>query len=175
MAKPNLDRLWRIKIPLEPSVSDQARFNQVRKGIESQVTQLVSILEKLIDWYYFLIHGDKNIPLYFDVVVSLKNEVAEETLKDSVHMLTYCSTPEKLHDFGKSISEITTTQLKNDDILEAWKVIGEQSEWVINMVNTHKHGALTIGQFKHFMHFFTNSVGLGFTSFMTVDGELYNF
>jgi hypothetical protein len=174
MEKPNLDRLWRIKITVEPSVSDQDRFNQVRRGIESQVTQLVSVLEKLVDWYYFLIHGDKFL-LYFDVVVSLRNEVTEETLKDSVHTLTYCSTPERLHDFGKSISNITTTQLKNDDILEAWKLIGEQSEWIIKMVNAHKKGALMIEQFKQFMHFFTNAVGLGHTSFMTVDGELYYF
>jgi hypothetical protein len=176
MQKPDLDRLWRIKIYLKLPASRQALFREAIKGIASQVTPLVSVLEKqhLIDWYYFLIHGDPE-SLYFDVVVSLRTSVTEETLKNSLKQLAYCSTPERLHNFGKSISDIATTQLINDDILEAWKLIGEQSKWVINLVNAHKDSALTIGQFKQFMHFFTNSAGLGNTSFMTVDGEAYYF
>jgi hypothetical protein len=122
-----------------------------------------------------LIHGEGN-SVYFDVVVSLKNSVSEEALKNSLQTLSCCSTPEKLpHGFGESIGDITTTQLRNDDVLEAWKLIGEQSEWVMKMVNAHKDSALTVGQFKQFMHFFTNAIGLGFTSFMTVDGEVYDF
>jgi hypothetical protein len=177
MQKPDLDRLWRIKIYLPFLTSGQAFFKEVTKGIASQVAPLVSVLQKeqLIDWYYFLIHGEGS-SVYFDVVVSLKNSVTEETLRNCVQPLSCGSTPEKLpHGFGKSIGDITTTQLRNDDILEAWKLIGEQSEWVLKMVNAHKEGVMTIEQFKQFMHFFTNALGLGFKSFMTVDGEVYDF
>lgn len=180
MQKPNLDRLWRIKIYLELPSSRQDFFRRVIEGIKSQVTRLVSVLEKedkLIDWYYFLIHQEPNEShrLYFDVVVSLKIGITEEVLKNSLRRLTYCSTPNKLpHSFGESISNVITAQLRNDDIEEAWKVVGEQSEWIINLVNAHKDDALTIGQFTQFMHFFTNPVGLGLISFMAI-GEVYQF
>jgi hypothetical protein len=77
--------------------SNQDFFKKVIVGIKTKVTRLIEVLEKedkLIDWYYFLIHGDPS--LYFDVVVSLKISVSEETLKNSLRHLTYCSTPEKL-------------------------------------------------------------------------------
>jgi hypothetical protein len=64
--------------------------------------------------------------------------------------------------------------LKNDDIEEGWRLVGEQSQWVIELINAYKEDALTIGQFTQFMHFFTNAVGLGMHSVMTVDG-FYQF
>jgi hypothetical protein len=179
MQKPNLDRLWQIKIYLEVPTSRQDFFREVVRRIESQVTQLISVLEKedkLIDWYYFLIHQELNESQpYFDVVVSLKIGITEEALKNSLRRLTYCSTPKKLdRSFGETISKITRAQLKNDDIEEAWKLVGEQSELVVNLVNAYKDGALTIEQFTQFIHFLTNPVGLGMISFMTI-GEVHQF
>jgi hypothetical protein len=179
MQKPNLDRLWQIKICLEVPTSRQDFFKEAVRRMKSQVTQLVSVLEKedkLIDWYYFLIHKEQNENQpYFDVVVSLKIGITEEVLKNCLRRLTYCSTPKKLpHSFGETISKITRAPLRNDDIGEAWKLVGEQSEWVINLVNAYKDDALTIEQFTQFMHFFTNPVGLGMISLMTI-GEVYQF
>jgi hypothetical protein len=156
--------------------SNQDFFKKVILGIKTKVTRLIEVLEKkdkLIDWYYFLIHGDPSP--YFDVVVSLKISVSEETLKNSLRHLTYCSTPEKLdRNFGETISNVTRAQLKNDDIEEGWRLVGEQSQWVIELINAYKEDALTIGQFTQFIHFFTNAVGLGMHSVMAVDG-FYQF
>jgi len=175
MQKPNLDRLWQIKIYLEASTSRQDFFKQAITKIKSQVTRLVSVLEKddkMIDWYYFLIHADPQ--LYFDFVVSLKIGITEEALKNLLRQLTYCSTPEKLPpSWGETISKVTRAQLIDDDIEEAWRLVGQQSEWLINLVNTYKNDALTIEQFTQFMHFFTNPVGLGMISHMPI--EAYQF
>jgi hypothetical protein len=56
--------------------------------------------------------------------------------------------------------------LENDDIEEGWRLVGEQSQWVIELINAYKEDALTIGQFTQFMHFFINAVGLGMHSVM---------
>ncbi|MCJ7634669.1 hypothetical protein MUP77_20050 [Candidatus Bathyarchaeota archaeon] len=168
MQKPDLDRLWRIWIKIGlPQQTVEAMFSNVASMIRSQVTEVVSILEtkKMIDWYYFLIHGKDNDPsnFYFDVIFSVREGVASE---DFVKALPdYCLDPKHLeHEFGESISGIKKELLKNGKIDEAWRIIGEQSEWIIHMVNVHKDGELTIPQFIQFMHFYMNTMGLGHLS-----------
>src|SRR5665648_666196 len=164
MQKPNLDRLWRVWIKILPQDGIDGDFKGAVSTIKSQVTEVVSILEtnKVIDWYYFLIHGKDNDPhnLYFDVVFSVKAEVEpEEFLKLTP---SYCLEPKHLdRAFGESICGINKELLNNEEIEEVWRIIGEQSEWIIHMVNIHKDNELTIQQFIQLMHFFMNTMGLG--------------
>ena len=163
MQKPNLDRLWRVWIKIGPPCETQALFKNAVHLIKTQVSEVIHILEtkKVIEWYYFLLHGRENDPnFYFDVIFSLKEGVKSE---DFIAALpSYCLDPKHLeHGFGASISGISKTQLKNDEIEEAWRVIGEQSEWVINMLASHKDEELTIQQYLQFMHYFMNMLGLG--------------
>ncbi len=61
----------------------------------------------------------------------------------------------------QNISGINKSLLKDDDMAEAWKIIGEQSEWLLNLVNIHKDVVIPVGQITQFMHFYLNMLGLG--------------
>ncbi|MGD0071662.1 MAG: hypothetical protein ABSB71_08915 [Candidatus Bathyarchaeia archaeon] len=167
MQKPNLDRLWRVWIKILPQDTIDGDFRGSVSTIKSQITEVVSVLEtkKMIDWYYFLIHGKDNDPnnLYFDVIFSVKEGIESE---EFVKVLpSYCLEPKHLdRGFGESIAGIKKELLNNEEIEEAWRIIGEQSEWIIHMVNIHKDGELTIQQFIQFMHFYMNTMGLGHLS-----------
>jgi len=51
--------------------------------------------------------------------------------------------------------------LKNQKIEEAWRIMGEQSEWLLNMLNNHKVDVeIPIGQVEQFLHFYSNMTGL---------------
>jgi hypothetical protein len=90
--------------------------------------QLLNQLEKdgRITWFYFLIHPKTDDPLnmYFDVVFTTNGTDPNEFLPDG------CTKPEHVDPQGMaSISGINMGILKDEDIREAWKLIGEQSEY----------------------------------------------
>lgn len=167
MQKPNLERLWRVWIKIAPQDSLDGDFKGAVSTIKSQITNVVSTLEEnnIIDWYYFLIHRKDNEPnsLHFDVVFSVKEGIEAEEFINKLP--SYCLEPKHLGDgFGQSICGINKESLNNEQIEEAWRIIGEQSEWIIHMVNIHKDDKLTIDQFIQLMHFYTNAMGLGYLS-----------
>jgi hypothetical protein len=164
MQKPNLKRLYRVWIRIGQSQPTEALFSNAARIIKSQISELVTSLQnnKMIDWYYFLIHGKNNDTnnAYFDLVFSVSEGI---DFKNFVEALpTYCLDPEQVvQGFGESISDITNSQLKNNEIEEAWKIIGEQSEWVIRMLSSHNDNEITIQQYIQFMHYYMNMMGLG--------------
>lgn len=51
---------------------------------------------------------------------------------------------------------------KLGDIAESWKLMGEQSEWVLTVLKGHEENAqIPVNQLVQFMHFFMNMLGLG--------------
>ena len=63
-----------------------------------------------------------------------------------------------------SISGIDKFLLKNEDVGEAWRIIGEQSEWFLNLVNIFKEGAdIPPEEIIQFLHYFFNMAQLIFT------------
>jgi hypothetical protein len=106
--------------------------------------------------------------------LSLKKGVNSEDFLKALP--NYCSEPKYLgREYGVSISGITKTQLKNNKIEEAWKLIGEQSEWIIHMVIAHKDREITIQQIIQFMHFYMNMLGLGHLSKFPIPPFVYSF
>lgn len=162
MQKPDLDKMWQIWIRIE-ILQGQGLFNSAVGAIKSQVSEVVSILEtkKIIDWYQFLIHGRENDSnLYFHVRFSLGKGVASKDFLGSLP--SYCLYPEPIERKAvESINGIDKSLIKNGEIEEAWRIIGEQSEWIIHMINIHKDGEIPIQQFVQFMHFYLNMMGLG--------------
>jgi hypothetical protein len=116
---------------------------------------------------------EKDNNLYFHLVLSLNEGV--DTEYSLTALPSYCLEPKHLgRGYGESISGITKTQLKNDEIEEAWKLIGEQSEWIIDLVNAHKDGELAIKQVIQFMHFYMNMLGLGHLSKFPIPPFIYS-
>lgn len=55
------------------------------------------------------------------------------------------------------IEGIDESLIKNHEIEEAWRILGEQSEWFMNMLEIHKKDvAIPSKQVFQFMHFFLN-------------------
>jgi len=177
MKKPDLDRIWETWIEAGSPQGRQELFNRGVSIIRSQVSETVAILEKrkIIDWYQFLIHSKENDgKLYFHVRFSLRNGIDSKKFLDSLP--TYCLYPKHLERREvESISGITTPLLKNDEIEEAWRIIGEQSEWIIHMVSIHKDVEIPIQQFVQFMHFYMNMMGLGHLSRLALSPRYFSF
>jgi len=62
----------------------------------------------------------------------------------------------------ESITGIDKSLLKEERIEEAWRVIGEQSEWAIDLLNTYKEDVqIPLSQIMQFLHYFFNMMQLG--------------
>ena len=161
MKKPNLDQMWEtfIKIPIEHNT---LTLNDIYDTIRSKIHPMISRLRDkgILNWYCFLIHSrNSGVPTseddddpYFHVRLELgKNVTAHDYLP------SYCVMTRKIQRRQvQSIDGIDKSLLKNEEIEEAWRIIGEQSAWVVEMLNIHKNNiditASQVGQFLH--HYF---------------------
>jgi len=164
MEKPKLDQMWETWIKIGPKTGLTHKMFQdtIRNKIYPMVSRLKK--QKIINWYQFLFHPyppDQNNG-YFHIRFSVLRDI--EKIED-LNLPEYCVSPKKIH-VSTDISGINKALLKNEEIEEAWRMIGEQSEWIINLINIHKEetGWIPIDQFVQFMHFFMNMMGLGMTA-----------
>lgn len=161
MEKPDLSRMWETWVRVGPNSGLTHRMLQ--DSIRNKIHPMVSRLQEqgTINWYHFLLHPYPKDPAnaYFHVRFSIKKDI--ETV-DDLNLPEYCVPPEKTGPL-RNIAGINRALLRNEEIEEAWRIIGEQSEWIINLINIHKEDAgwISIDQFVQFMHFFMNMMGLG--------------
>jgi len=161
MEKPNLNRMWEtfIKIGLPDSVSFGRLIHMIRFKIHPMIYRLKD--DGIINWHCFLIH-DRNsgVPtsrddnnIYFHIRFTLKKDIdPKDSLPDYCVMTTRIES-ERV----KAISGINKSLLKNEEIEEAWRIIGEQSEWLLNLLNIHKEDVdLPPQQIAQFLHFYSN-------------------
>lgn len=107
-----------------------------------------------ITWFYFLYHRkpNDNVNGYFDIVFTTDRGDPTEFLPE------YCVDIEEIPP-RRRIRGIDETIL---DIAEAWRIIGEQTEFIIDLVRAHKENSeIHLEQIKQFMHFFMNALWLG--------------
>jgi len=114
----------------------------------------------IINWYHFFLHPypkDKT-NAYFHVRFSTTKDIMKS---DNLNLPEYCVSPEKISPI-QEITGINKALIKDEEIEEAWRIIGEQSEWIINLINIHKENVeIPIEQITQFMHFYLNMLGLG--------------
>lgn len=163
MQKPNLDRMWEtfIKIGLPREIT----YDMIIQGIRIKIQKVVKILMEndIADWYHFLIHDkDSGVPtneddnnFYFHIRFSVKKNTSS---KDVYKILpNYCKMTHHIEHRLESITGIDKSIVKNEEIEEVWRIIGEQSEWVIRMLNIHtKNARIPPHQVRQFLHFFAN-------------------
>jgi hypothetical protein len=58
------------------------------------------------------------------------------------------------------IYTIDKAALEKDDFAEAWRIIGEQSECILDLISIHKLGGPNPGQVAQFLHHFHNMTQL---------------
>jgi len=161
MQEPDLNLMWEtfIKIPTE---DNGIKLNLLYNNIRSKIYPMISHLKdnNMINWYCFLIH-DRNsgVPTseddrnpYFHIRFALKRDVAPNEFLSSLP--NYCVMTRHIEHRLESIAGIDRSIIKNEEIEEAWRIIGEQSEWLISMLNIHKENVeippLQIAQFLHY-------------------------
>lgn len=161
MEKPNLNQMWEtwVKIGPRASLTPKLLQSEIRNKISPMISRLKN--KKIINWYHFLCHPYPKEPNngYFHIRFSVIRNIERV---DALNLPEYCVSTKKIGPLRKIVG-IDKVLLKNEEIEEAWRIIGEQSEWIINLINIHKEdvGWVPITQFVQFMHFFMNMMGLG--------------
>jgi hypothetical protein len=141
--------------------------------IREKVGYTVSVLKAKgkVDWYCFWIH-DRNsgVPtsaddayLYFHIRFELTKHMSPVDI-----LPIYCIMTRKVErDWVKAISvdykgtPFDVSLLKDDSVEEVWRLIGEQSEWLLNLLNRVKeNGKIPASHIKGFLHQFTDMTAL---------------
>jgi len=158
MQRPDLNRIWETHIRILP---DEKPVNIIRLKILPLISR--SRDEDMIGWYHFLVHprpselppieGDTN--RCFHIRFEFKGTDPSKVLPDFCVVTRKIGRIESIHGIDRSL-------LKDERIEDAWRVIGEQSEWVMNMLDIHK-GDVDVppDQIMQFLHYFFNMMQLG--------------
>lgn len=169
MKKPNLDQMWEtfIKIPVKKTLEgNEDRLKIIYNIIRFKIHPMVSSLKDngMINWYCFLIHNrDSGVPTsenddysYFHIRLGLEKDINPDNFCNSLP--DYCIMTRKIkRETIESIAGIDKSILKNEQIENAWKIIGEISELIINMLNIYKENIdIPYNQIGQFLHFCSN-------------------
>lgn len=163
MQKPDLSQMWETFIKMS---WEDIRLGRHVNILRFKISPMVSWLKDngVINWYCFLIHDrgsgvptteDDDNP-YFHIRFALEKDVESDEFLLSLP--NYCIMTRKMErNQVESISGIDKSLLKNEEIEEAWRIIGEQSEWLLEMLNIHKEDAdIPLQHVAQFLHFFAN-------------------
>jgi hypothetical protein len=147
--------MWRTWIQIE--IRDNSLFKSFQDTIREKLQPILQLQKSgKINWFYFLFHSKHNDPnnLYFDVVFTTESDP-----KDILP--NYCIDTAKIPPMME-IDGVDEKLLEGEDIRKAWRIIGEQSEFMINLVCSHQENVeIPPAQIAQFMHFFMNQLGYG--------------
>lgn len=136
------------------------------KPLREKVKPLIEELTRTqkIRWYCFLIHGrNSGVPTTPDDDAPywhLRLEVAPHAGADQImrSLPSYCVMTRKTC-LGSPIGGVDNNLLKEGRTIEAWRIIGEQSEWMLRMLDIHTdtgEGLPFRRQVAQFLHYFAN-------------------
>lgn len=169
MEKPDLNRMWETFIKMS---WEDIRGGEHLNIIRFKIHQIISFLKDdgIINWYCFLIHDRKSgVPTseddtnpYFHIRFALEKDV--DPNKFLITLPEYCVMTRKIDRKSvESISGIDKSLLKKEEIEEAWRIIGEQSEWLLNLLNIYKQDVnIPLQQIAQFLHFYSNVTQLAY-------------
>ena len=161
MEKPNLNRMWNtwVQICPWPNLTYKRIQDTIRHRIYPTFTGLKN--DGTINWYHFLIHPypEDTANAYFHIRFSVTEDIANP---NDLNLPDYCVSTDKLNPQNlRKIAGIDESLLINEDIAEAWRIIGEQSEWFLEMLSIHKEDVdIAPQQIKQFLHFYANMAQL---------------
>jgi hypothetical protein len=168
MEKPDLDKMWETFIKLSwDDILYGRHIDIIRKKVQPLISNLKN--EGLIRWYSFLIHDrrsgvptteDDNNP-YFH----LRFESEEVNPKD--FLPNYCVLTRKIERacleniFMGGGVKFDVSLLKNESIEDVWRIIGEQSEWLLFILSIFKDDVnIPLSYVGQFLHYFSNMTQL---------------
>ena len=161
MERPNLDQTYETFIRIDPASNP---INLIR----SKIRPLIKLLRDngIINWYCFLIHNrESGVPTSEqdkDAYVHIRFDLKK--LADPADFLpNYCVMTSKVErNKTQDIAGINKSLLQAGQIEEVWRIIGEQSEWVMKMLAIYEEDVdVPLDQIAQFLHFFFNMVLMG--------------
>jgi len=148
MNKPDLNKLWETFIRFSwDELSSGGHIGLIRE----KVAHVISVLKAKgdIGWYCFWIH-DRNsgVPtsadddyLYFHIRFELKKHISPVDVLPIYCVLTRKVEPEwvKAVSIDNKGSPFDVSLLRDESIEEVWRIRGEQSEWLLNLLKSFKN------------------------------------
>jgi hypothetical protein len=159
---PDLGRVMEAYVPVKAVEFGPEYLGQMRSDIVAPLRDLRA--KGLIGWYGFLLHGCP------------QNLVSSATADACVHLLLErgpgvdpeefrAKAPPQFRNIDGSgpsnIAGLDRAQLKDSDWTYAWKLIGQSSAWVVELLSTHGDSTISPEQLVQFMHYITNPLFLG--------------
>lgn len=160
MKVPNLNRIVETDIPVK-SLGQDDYLAQVRSDVLPHIRKLQTAGH--LEWFSFLIHPasqvagrDRNDKT---PVFHLRLEPTSGLgINEFIQLLpAHFRDPHPVN--LAEISELDCSLLLDGDWAQAWRVVGESSEWVLCLVETHKNN-IPPKQSVKFLHYITNALGL---------------
>lgn len=168
MQQPNLDRMYETFIKIgEMPITYSVLYEIIKTKLLPTVGQLKR--DGDIEWYSFLICGKKSgVPTNSDDENSyfhLRFSLPENSDRNTVVKLLpdYCLMTRKVErtsvesvPIGNGGMMHNPSLFKQEKIEEVWRIIGEQSEFILNVFNSFKDNVeippQEIGAFLHYCH-----------------------
>jgi len=170
MERPNLDRLWETFIRFSwDNLSSGGYIGLIRDEVAYTISMLKAKGE--VGWYCFWIH-DRNsgVPtseddeyLYFHIRFELKRHISPVDI-----LPIYCVLTRQVErEWVKSVAingnraEFDVSLLRHESVEEVWRLIGEQSEWLLHLLDRFKDNVtIPVSHIKGFMNQFTDMTAL---------------
>jgi len=170
MNKPDLDRLWETFIRFSWSdLSSGGHIGLIRDKVASTISVLKA--KGNIGWYCFFIHDkDSGVPtsadddyLYFHILFILEKRINPVDVLPIHCVLTrkVDSESAKSISINNSGAKFDVSLLKDESIEEVWRLIGEQSEWLLNLLSAFKENVnIPASYIKRFLNHYTDMTAL---------------
>lgn len=132
--------------------------------LRTKVIPLIDVLKakRIINWYSFLVHDrESGVPTTAKdkmPYVHLRFELAAEQELDDLKkkLPDYCVMTRRMPPPG-DMSGVDFSRIEQSDLALGWKILGESSEWVLEMVRAQKRGKkVSIQNVNQFLHYIGN-------------------
>lgn len=168
MNRPNLNNILECFISIPDGNDSLELWNNYIDCLRSRVIPLIKELREkgLIEWYSFLVHGNKHIsPTYAgpsEFYVHLRVEIAENAeMKQILEVLPdFClEVSQKNAADLQVLDKVEVSTLRDGMAEEGWRILGEASEWVLRLIEGHdpKQEIPTVNVLQ-FVHYLNNSI-----------------
>lgn len=148
MKKPNLDKIIEtfVPIPFNRSATAVQLWQDYLDLLRTQISPLVRRLQDLgmIEWYSFLVHGrqsgvptDESDQAHY---VHLRLEVADGVQESDIasQLPPFCRMTRKMPVAQRDgLDNSDVRAFKDQNVEWGWRVLGEGSEWVLRMLESH--------------------------------------
>ena len=170
MEKPDLNRLWETFIRFTwDELSSGAHIGLIREKVGYTITMLKAKGD--VGWYCFWIH-DKNsgVPttpddeyLYFHIRFEIKKHVSPVDILPVYCVMTRQVEPEwvKAVSVDARGTPFNVSLLRDESVEQVWRLIGEQSEWLLNLLDRFKdNSSIPVNHIQGFLNQFTDMTAL---------------